>query len=59
LYEISRDLVSRNTGLIDRIAHRLVECRVLGGDEVRAMIEGSPPAAAKGACKAGTGGPHA
>jgi hypothetical protein len=58
LYEISRDLVSRHTALIDRIAHRLVECRVLGGAEVRAIIAGSPMPAAKGTRKAGMGGVH-
>ncbi|GJD75390.1 AAA family ATPase [Methylobacterium goesingense] len=58
LYEISRDLVSRHTDRIDRIAHRLVERRVLGGDEVRAIIAGSPMPAAKGTRKAGTGGVH-
>jgi len=38
LYDLARDLVSRNAGVIDRIAHRLVEKRVLSGDEVRGII---------------------
>lgn len=58
LYEIARDLVGSNADIIDRIAHRLVERRVLGGDEVRAIISGSPMASAKAARKAGTGGLH-
>jgi cell division protease FtsH len=38
LYGISRELVGQNRELIDRIARRLVERRVLGGDEVRRII---------------------
>ncbi|GJD75376.1 ATP-dependent zinc metalloprotease FtsH [Methylobacterium goesingense] len=59
LYEISRDLVSRNTDVIDRIARRLVERRVMGGDEVRAIIAGSPVGGAKPARVSGKGGPNA
>ncbi|MCJ2105395.1 AAA family ATPase [Methylobacterium sp. E-041] len=59
LYEVSRDLVSRNGDLIDRIAHRLVECRVIGGAEVRAIIADATTALAKGAPQSRKGGPHA
>lgn len=59
LYEISRDLVSRNTDVIDRIARRLVERRVMSGDEVRAIIAGSPMAGGKQAYQSGKGGPNA
>ncbi|WP_019904804.1 AAA family ATPase [Methylobacterium sp. 77] len=59
LYEISRDLVSRNTDVIDRIARRLVERRVMSGAEVRAIIAGSPMAGDKQDRKSGRGGPNA
>lgn len=38
LYGRARDFVARHADLIDRLAHRLVERRVMGGDEVRHLI---------------------
>ncbi|MGU3557952.1 AAA family ATPase [Methylobacterium radiotolerans] len=38
LYGLAVDLVRTNARIIDRLAHRLLERRVLGGDEVRRII---------------------
>ncbi|UIY44210.1 AAA family ATPase [Methylobacterium radiotolerans] len=38
LYRVARDFVRTHEAAIDRLAHRLVERRVLGGDEVVALI---------------------
>jgi cell division protease FtsH len=38
LYQVARAFVDANGAVIDRLAHRLVERRVLGGDEVRDLI---------------------
>lgn len=41
IYGRARDFVDRHASLIDRLAHRLVERRVMNGDEVRDII-GAP-----------------
>ncbi|MCJ2105532.1 AAA family ATPase [Methylobacterium sp. E-041] len=57
LFEISRDLIGRNADLVDRIAHRLVEHRVMSGDEVRRII-GTPASSTSEGEVVTVGEPH-
>jgi len=58
LYAVSLRLVRENRDRIERVADRLVERRVLGGAEVRAIIADTPPTPVREA-NAAEGGPHA
>lgn len=58
VYDLTFRLVRENRERIERVANRLVERRVLGGEEVRSIIAGTPAVSAD-ATVATEGAPHA
>lgn len=58
VYDLTLRLVRENRGRIERVADRLVERRVLGGAEVRAII-GETPGTPTWPTATAEGGPHA
>ncbi|MER2251522.1 AAA family ATPase [Methylorubrum podarium] len=59
LYGRARDFLNRHAGLVDRLAHRLVERRVMGGDEVRSLIGAQASGAGDEGAVVAVGGVHA
>ncbi len=57
LYEVAQAFVAEHAERIERLARRLVEAKVLGGAEVRAIIAETPATPAD--ATAAEGGPHA
>ncbi|MGN8094155.1 AAA family ATPase [Methylobacterium sp. 22177] len=58
LYALAVDLIRANARTIDRLAHRLLERRVLGGDEVRRIIGVPDPEVVVDGPVSTVGGPH-
>ncbi|MFY9294914.1 MAG: hypothetical protein WAP03_30160 [Methylorubrum rhodinum] len=59
LYGRARDFLNRHAGLVDRLAHHLVERRVMGGDEVRSLIGAQASGAGDEGAVVAVGGVHA